>query len=75
MYYRDHGSFPENKEKLGHVLGPIKNEGNKMAQAVLTFKGTIVPCCTIQKLALQQNSVIQLKKRNDLLLMKLLERS
>ena len=27
VYYRDHDSFPENKEKLGHVLGPIKSGG------------------------------------------------
>ena len=31
VYYRDHGSFPENKEKLGRILGPIRNEGNEMA--------------------------------------------
>ena len=50
VYYRDHGSFPENKQKLGRVLGPIPNEGNEMAQGVLTSKGTIVPRRTIRKL-------------------------
>ena len=30
VYHRDHGSFPENKEKLGRVLGPIKNEGKNI---------------------------------------------
>ena len=28
VYYRDAGSFPENKEKIGRVLGPTVNEGN-----------------------------------------------
>ena len=28
VYYRDFGSFPENKEKLGRMLGPYKNEVN-----------------------------------------------
>ena len=31
VYYRDHGSFPINKLKLGRTLGPIKNNGNEMA--------------------------------------------
>ena len=50
VYYRDHGSFPIAKEKLGRVLGPIKNEGNEMAQAVLSSKGTILPRRTLRKL-------------------------
>ena len=50
VYYRDHGVFPINKEKLGRVLGPIKNEGNEMAQAVLTSNGKVIPRRTIRKL-------------------------
>ena len=50
VYYRDYGSFPKNKEKLGRVLGPIPNEGNEMSQAVLTSKGTVVPRRTLCKL-------------------------
>ena len=50
VYYRDHGSFPENKEKLGRVLGPLRNEGNEMAQAVVTSKATVVPRRTMRKL-------------------------
>ena len=50
VYYRDNGSFPSNKDKLGRVLGPIKNEGNEMAQAVLTVKATVVPRRTMRKL-------------------------
>ena len=34
VYYRDHRSVPENKEKLGSVLDPVPNEGNEMSQAV-----------------------------------------
>ena len=51
IYYRDHGSFPEMKEKLGRCLGPLRNDGNKMAQAVLTSKGTVVSHRTIRKLS------------------------
>ena len=54
VYYRDKGIFPENKEKLGRVLGPLKNEGNEMAQAVLTSKGTIIPRQTLCKLRLEE---------------------
>jgi len=54
IYYRDQGSFPENKEKLGRVLGPILNEGNEMAQAILTSKGTIVPRRTIRSLRTEE---------------------
>ena len=28
VYYMDNGSFTANKDKLGRVLGPVKNEGN-----------------------------------------------
>ena len=43
VYYRDSGSFPENKEKLGRVLGPTVNEGNEMAQAVLVASSKVIP--------------------------------
>ena len=43
VYYQETGSFPETKEKVGHVLGQILNEGNEMAQAVLNAKGEVVP--------------------------------
>ena len=47
VYYRDFGSFPENKEKLGRVLGPCINEGNEMAQNILTSKGKVIPRRTL----------------------------
>ena len=34
-HYRDFGSFPENKEKLGRILGLFKNEGNEMSQSIV----------------------------------------
>ena len=40
-----------NKELLGRVLGPFKNEGNEMAQAILTAQGTIVPRRTVRPLS------------------------
>ena len=42
--------FPENKENIGRVLGPINNEGNEMAQDVLNKKSRVIPCHTIRKL-------------------------
>lgn len=42
--------FLINKEKLGHVLGPIKYEGNEIAQAILTSGGKVIPRCTTHKL-------------------------
>lgn len=55
MYYRDKdSSFPEDKLKLGRVLGPIPNEGNEMAQAVLTSKGTIIPRRSLRKLLVSE---------------------
>ena len=37
-------------EKLGRVLGPTPNEGNEMAQSVLTMKGTVITRRTLRKL-------------------------
>ena len=64
IYYRDHGVFPINKEKLGKVLGPLKNEGNEMAQAVLTHKGTVIPRRTIRRLRTEElHSPVEIEKR------------
>lgn len=66
VYYRDHGSFPINKLKLGRVLGPIRNEGNEMAQAVLNQNGKVVPRRTIRKLTQAELcSPIEKRKRNQ----------
>ena len=44
-YFREESGvqFPFQKRQLGRVLGPIKNQGNEMTQAVLTITGKIVP--------------------------------
>ena len=66
IYYRDNGSFPSNKDKLGRVLGPVKNEGNEMAQAVLTVKATVVPRRTMRKLTkVELLSDIEKRKRSS----------
>ena len=50
VYYIDQGSFPQNKEQLGRVFDPTRNECNEMAQAVITYKATVVPRHTMLKL-------------------------
>jgi hypothetical protein len=44
-YFREesHVQFPFQKRQLGRILGPLKNKGNEMAQAVLTITGKVVP--------------------------------
>ena len=65
VYYRDFGSFPENKEKLGRVLGPCKNEGSEMSQSILTNKGTVVTRRTIRKLRAEEiHSESEKRKRS-----------
>ena len=51
-YYREEGNniFPKQKELLGKVLGPSKNEGNEMALNVLNYKGNVVPRRSVRHL-------------------------
>ena len=51
-YYREEGTnlFPKQKELLGRVLGPSKNEGNEMAQNVLTHTGYVAPRRSVRRL-------------------------
>jgi hypothetical protein len=55
-YYREKATtiFPNQQELLGRVLGPSKNEGNEMAQWVLTSKGTVVPRRSCRRLTAQE---------------------
>jgi len=65
-YFREEGKvqFPFQKEQLGLVLGPLKNEGNEMSQAILKFNGKVVPHRTIRHLTVaEMNSESELKKR------------
>ena len=50
VYYRDQGSFPQNKKQLVRVLGHIRNKDNEMSQAVVTHKARVLPCRTMRKL-------------------------
>ena len=66
-YYRDDGvmAYPNQKEKLGRILGPTKNEGNEMVQAVLNSKGIVVPRRTVRRLTVaEMNSNSEQKKRD-----------
>ena len=53
-YFREENpkatAFPYQKVVLGRVLGPMKNEGNEMVQAVLKANGQIVPRRTCRPL-------------------------
>ena len=65
-YFREEGTnlFPFQKKHLGRVLGPIKNEGNEMAQAVLTISGRVVPRRSIRPLTIAEiNSESEKNKR------------
>ena len=48
--YREFGSFPENKEKLGLMLGPCKNEGNEMSQSIAASRGYVITLRTVRSL-------------------------
>ena len=75
VYYCDSGSFPENKEKLGRVLGPTVNEGNEMAQVVLVASSKVIPRRTLRRLSIAElNSEVDKIKRSifdDIILKKL----
>ena len=65
VYYKEPNSYPSNREILGRVLGPLKNEGNEMAQAVLTMRGTIVPRRTLRPLSkAETTSEVERRKRD-----------
>ena len=49
--------YPHALDKLGRCLGPSKNEGNEMAQWVLTQTGSIVPRRTLRRLTPHELSV------------------
>ena len=67
-YYREIGAhqFPHQRSLLGKVLGPSKNEGNEMAQNILTHNGKVVPRRTLRRLTIDEvHSEVEIKKRND----------
>lgn len=57
-YYRDNTQgYPQMKECLGCCLGPAVNEGNEMAQWILTRKGEVIVRRTLRKLTAHESSV------------------
>ena len=67
VYYRDKlAKFPFQKECLERCLGPAKNEGNVMANWILTQKGTVIPRRLIRWLTLDEYYVsneVEMAKR------------
>ena len=55
-YFREESKhqFPSQRKCLGRVLGPIKNEGNEMCQAVLKANGIVVPRRTLRPLTISE---------------------
>ena len=57
VYYRDQmAAYPHQKECLGRCLGPARNEGNVMANWVLTQNGKVIPRRTIRRLTESERS-------------------
>ncbi len=57
VYYRDQSArYPFQKECLGRCLGPAKNEGNVMANWILTQQGQVIPCRSIRQLTKDESS-------------------
>ena len=54
IYFRDESSFPANKEKLGRILGPLPNEGNEMAQAILNSSGKVITRRSLRRLTVTE---------------------
>ena len=71
-YFRDHaGAFPQQKEVLGHILGPGCGEGNEMCQWVLIANGNIVPrrtVCPLQTAEIHSPAQIKLHHNFDALI-------
>ena len=58
--------IPVQKELLGQLLEPTKNEGNKIAQSILIFTGRVVPQLIVQYLTLVEREKGSKKpKRED----------
>ena len=53
------------KEILGRVLGPSKNEGNEMAQNVLSHKGIVLPWRSVRKLTQREIEMDSEKKKRS----------
>ena len=67
FYYRDHTNrFPFGKEVLGRALGPVRGEGNGMAQWMLKVNGKVVPRMTHRHLQVaERHSPVELKRERS----------
>ena len=67
VYYRDQSaSYPHQKECLGRCLGPAKNEGNVMANWILTQSGQVIPRRSIRRLTkyeISESNEVEAAKR------------
>ena len=67
VYFREgKASFPYLTEVLGRCLGPTRNEGNEMCQAVLQMNGQILPRRTLRRLTkdeLSPSNTVELQKQ------------
>lgn len=66
-YYRENNTvaFPHQKKCLGHVLGPLKNEGNAMTQAILKENSLVVPRQSVRRLTEAESNSDSEKKKRD----------
>ena len=64
-YFRDQtAAFPNNKEVLGRVLGPVRGSGNEIAQWILKANGRVVPRRSVRPLKVDElHSPVEIKKR------------
>ena len=67
VYYRDQSaSYPHQKECLGRCLGPARNEGNVMANWILTQNGQVIPRRSIRRLTkneISESNEVEAAKR------------
>ena len=67
VYFRQgKAPFPRMRDELGRCLGPCRNEGNEMCQAILQANGQIVPRRTLRRLTEHERATsneVESKKR------------
>ena len=64
MCYRDHSSFPENKNKLGRIIGPCKNESNDMSPSIVSSSSNAITRQTARYLRMSElHSETEKRKR------------
>ena len=62
--FRNFGSFPKNKEKLGRILGPCKNEVNEMSQSIVVSSVHAITHRTFRSLRISElHSKTERRKR------------